>query len=1031
MRSKLFKNNQKAVMAFFACNLLLVTNPIAALAAGEATVSPLNVQQQSSKITGTVTDAKGEPIIGASVRVKGSTKGSITDMDGKFVLDVPAGSQLEISYVGFEPMTVTATPGTPLNIVLKDNSETLNELVVVGYGVQKKSDVTGSVTSISKDRIGKIPVTNVLQAVQGAAAGVTITQTSSIPGDAPDAMVRGQNSINASSGPYIVVDGVPISKSGGTLNDINPNDIESMEILKDASATAIYGTNGSNGVILITTKRGKSGKPTIRYNGYVGFETFAHKLPFANGKEMTERYVEYQRQNGGTLYGPDKNLWNESEVAAYEAGTERDWIDEVSQTGIVQSHNVSIGGGAEHVKYYLSGDLMDQKGVIKGFNYKRYSFRMNLDADITDWLKVGTSSYIVSHNRDGGRANFTMAQAMSPYAQMYNEDGSYTFYSLSTERIFWNPLSSTTVSPERRQWNVNINGYAELNFGKMWKPLQGLTYKLNMGYAYMPKRYNDYQGAAQGNTNGGFAEIRNEDSQSYIIENIVTYARDFGKHHFDLTGLYSASRKKYQYADQTGTNFINDDQLWHNMGLAATQTARSYTELYTTVSQMGRLNYSYDSRYLFTVTVRRDGSSVFGANNKYGIFPSVALGWNITNESFMKKTGNWLNNLKLRLSYGKTGNEAIGVYQSMAKMDAGMMAFGGLSTPGIWLNSTMGNANLSWEKTKTFNVGIDFGLWNNRLSGNLDVYFARTNDLLLKRNLPRITGFDNYWSNMGETANKGIELTLNSRNIVTKDFTWSTSLVFSWNKNEIKDLYGDGKDDLGNRWFIGHPIGVVYDYEMVGIWQEDEIKAGLNKKWDPNAKAGDVKLADKNGDGDITSDDKVIKGQTSPKWIGGLTNTFTWKDLTLSVFVQTVQGITKNNNLIGAASDELGRRNYTTEIGYWTPENKSNEWRSLNKNSNPHGYGFAQNASYWRVKDITLSYNVPAPFLKKIGISGLTVYASGRNLFTFTDWIGWDPEARNVNRGNSSYDGTRAETVYDSSNYPMTKSYVFGINLTF
>lgn len=1019
------------MMAFFACNLLLVTNPIEALAARVTGVSPQSVQQQTSKITGTVMDAKGEAVIGASVRVKGSNKGSITDLNGKFTLDAPAGSQLEISYVGFIPQTVTATPGTPLNVTLKDNSETLNELVVVGYGVQKKSDVTGSVTSISKDRLGKIPVTNVLQAVQGAAAGVTITQTSSIPGDAPDAMVRGQNSINASSGPYIVVDGVPISKSGGTLNDINPNDIESMEILKDASATAIYGTNGSNGVILITTKRGKTGKPTIRYNGYVGFETFAKKLPFADGKEMTERYVEYQRQNGGTLFGPDKNLWNQSEVAAYEAGQETDWIDAVSQTGIVQSHNVSIGGGAEHVKYYLSGDIMDQKGVLQGFNYKRYSFRMNLDADITDWLKVGTSSYIVSHNRDGARVNFTQAQAMSPYAQMYNEDGSYTHYPMSTESIFTNPFLLTTVPHERRQWNVNINGYGELNFGKMTNILKGLTYKLNMGYAYMPTRENQYEGKLQGNVTNGWGQIDNTETQSWIIENIVTYARDFGKHHLDLTGLYSATRKKYQSTTQTGTQFINDDQLWYNMGAAATQTAASYTDLYTTVSQMGRLNYSYDSRYLFTVTVRRDGSSVFGANNKYGVFPSVALGWNISNESFMKNTSNWLNNLKFRLSYGKTGNEAIGVYGSLAKMDNSMLAMGGLSNAGLYLNGTMGNANLTWEQTKTFNVGLDFGLWNNRLSGNLDVYVARTNDLLLKRNLPKASGFDNYWSNMGETQNKGIELTLNSRNIVTKDFTWSTSLVFSWNKNEIKDLYGDGKDDIGNQWFIGHPIGVIYDYKMVGIWQEDEIAAGKNKNWDPNAKAGDVKLADINGDGDITSDDKIIQGQTSPKWIGGLTNTFTWKDLTLSVFVQTVQGLTKYNGLIGGASDEMGRRNYTTEIGYWTPENKSNEWRSLNKNSNPHGYGFAQKADYWRVKDITLSYNVPAAFLKKIGISGLTVYASGRNLFTFTDWIGWDPEARNINRGNSSYDSTRGVTVDEKSNYPMTKSYVFGINLTF
>lgn len=338
---------------------------------------------------------------------------------------------------------------------------------------------------------------------------------------------------------------------------------------------------------------------------------------------------------------------------------------------------------------------------------------------------------------------------------------------------------------------------------------------------------------------------------------------------------------------------------------------------------------------------------------------------------------------------------------------------------------------MSWETTKTFNVGLDFGLWNNRLTGNLDVYFSRTTDLLMQRNLPTVSGFNKVYANMGETANKGIELTLNSRNIVTKDFTWSTNLVFSWNKNEIKDLYGDGKDDIANRWFIGQPIGVIYDFTKVGIWQEEEIAAGEHLKWDPVAKAGDLKLLDLNKDGKITDDDRSVLGQTTPKWIGGLTNTFTWKDLTLSVFIQTVQGVMKNNTLIGMAGDEMGRRNTATEIGYWTPENKSNEWRSLSKNSNPHGYGFPCKANYTRIKDVTLSYNFPAQLIKKMGIGGLTVYASGRNLFTFTKWIGWDPESRQIARGSSSWDATRGETVYDSSNYPMTKSYVFGINVTF
>lgn len=1027
MKVNPFKNNQKRLLVLLLCSgFIAVSYPSEIMAKNNS----ITTTQQTKQVSGKVTDVNGEPIIGASVLEKGTTNGVITNLDGEFSLTVQSKTVLEISYIGYKTQTVNASPGKMVQVTMSEDMETLDEVVVVGYGVQKKSDVTGSVTSVSKDRLSKLPVTNVLQAIQGATAGVTITQTSSIPGDAPDALVRGQNSINANSGPYIVVDGVPISKSGGTLNDINPNDIESMEILKDASATAIYGTNGANGVILITTKRGKSNEqPSIRYNMYVGVEDFSHKLKMDNGTQILKRYKDHVDQNPGESLanGFVRNL---NEIENYEKGYETDWIDAISQTGIIQDHNVSIGGGANNVQYYISADYMSQKGVVKGYNYKRYSIRTNIDVNVTNYLKIGTNSYIVSHNRDGGRANLLMAEAMSPYGKMYEDDGSYCIHPMSTDKLYTNPLMWTTTNPERRQWNINLNGYAEVDFEKIWLPLKGLRYKFNGGFAYMPKRYNSYKGKSV-NDLTGTAEIKNEETQSYTIENIVTYTRDFNKHHLDLTGLYASSRKKYQLAQAMASNFPSDEQLWHNIGSASTPQVNSYTDLYATVSQMGRLNYSYDSRYLFTFTVRRDGSSVFGDNNKYGVFPSVALGWNLTNESFMEPIQKWMNSLKLRLSYGNSGNEAIGVYQSRMKMINKMLSMNGSSNLALYPDALMGNSDLGWEVTKTFNVGLDFGLWNNRLTGNVDAYFSRTNNLLMQRNLPTISGYNKVYQNMGETANKGIEITLNSRNIVTSDFTWSTNLVFSWNKNEIKDLYGDGKDDIANRWFIGQPIGVIYDYTKVGIWQEDEIAAGAHEKWDPMAKAGDLKLADLNKDGKISDEDRSVLGQTTPKWIGGMTNTFTWKDLTLSVFLQSVQGVMKNNTLIGTQGDELGRRNMASEIGYWTPENQSTEWRALRKDSNPHMYGFPCKANYIRIKDITLSYNFAGNIVKKMGIGGLTVYASGRNLFTFTNWIGWDPEVRQVLRGNTSWDATRGETVYDSSNYPMTKSYVFGLNLTF
>ena len=976
--------------------------------------------QQAGVVKGQVTDKNGDSVIGATVKVKDAQAGTVTDYNGNFSLNVQKAGTLVVSYIGYLTKEIAFTPGQTLNITIEEDATALDEVVVVGYGVQKKSDVTGSVTSINKDRLSKLPVTNVLQAVQGAAAGVTISQGSSIPGDAPSALVRGRNSINAGTGPYIVVDGIPISKSGGSLNDINPGDIESMEILKDASATAIYGTNGANGVILITTKHGKEGKPSVSYNGYIGFENFAHKMDYCNGAQITQRYKDYVAQNPGeTMY--NDFVKNQNEAEAQAAGRETDWLyDMVSQTGIIQDHNVTVNGGAEKIKYFISGDYMSQKGVLKGFNYKRYSLRMNIDADVTNYLKIGTNSYIVSHNRDGGRVNFMMAEAMSPYGKVYEDDGSYCIYPMYTESLFFNPMRDINQDHERRQWNINLNAYAELNFGNIWKPLTGLTYKFNFGYSFVPKRENYYNGAEQNDPNG-YGYIFNAETQSRTVENILTYAKDIQKHHFDITLLYASSRKKYHDNTATGAKFINDELLWHNLGGGGTQTAKSYTDLYKTVSQMGRLNYSYDSRYLFTFTVRRDGSSVFGADNKYGTFPSIALGWNIANEKFMEKA-DWLNNLKLRLSYGKAGNEAIGVYETLAKMSNAALTMDGQSATALYPSSRMGNSGLGWETTKTFNIGIDFGFLNNRINGNIDFYTSTTTDLLLQRNLPKVSGYSNVYMNMGKTANKGLEITINSKNIVTKDFTWGTNLVWSWNKNEIKDLYGDEKSDIGNRWFIGEPISVIYDYEMVGIWQKDEIERGDHLNWDPQAQPGDVKLRDVNGDGKIDpNDDKTIQGQTTPKWIGGLTNTFTYKNLSLSIFIQTVQGLKRNNSLLGTASDEMGRRNSPTEIGYWSESNPSNEFRSLSKTSNRWGYGFPCDASFTRIKDVTLSYQFPAQIVNALRISALTVYASARNLATFTSWKGWDPEADITQRGWGGYE----------NNYPMTKSYVFGLNVTF
>ncbi|MDR2813343.1 MAG: TonB-dependent receptor, partial [Prevotellaceae bacterium] len=988
-------------------------------------VLPVQLQAQNLNVSGAVRDGDNNPVAGASVVVKGTTVGVTTDANGGYTISAPADATLVFSFLGMGAIEEAIAGRGRVDVALSESAVGVDEVVVVGYGTQKKSDITGSVTSVPKERLSKLPVSNVLQAIQGVAAGVTITQSSSIPGDAPSAMVRGRNSINASSDPYIVVDGVPLSKTDGSLNDVNPNDIESIEILKDASAVAIYGTNGANGVILITTKRGAvGGKPVIRYNGYAGVEGIAHILEPGSTDQLRARYAEYARIQGNPLNAEYGGVRYANEADNFRTGKTTDWIDAVTQTGIIQDHNVSVSGGSENVRYYISGDYMSQKGVVKGYDYERYSTRTNLDVNVTKYLTVGTNSFIAAHNRDGGRANLLNAAAMSPYAKMYEDDGSLTHYPMYSETLWANPLLPTTLEPERRQFNISVNGYADLNFGNLWQPLSGLSYKLNAGYTYVPYRTNEYEGETVYNANG-WGKLFNRESQTYTIENIVSYSKDIGAHHFDLTGLYAAKNKYYQEATAEGSNFPNDVLGWGELSAAGTAKVDSYADLYTMLSQMGRLNYSYDSRYLFTFTVRRDGSSVFGANNKYGVFPSVAAGWNIAREDFMQPTANILNNLKLRLSYGKSGNEAIGVYQSLTKMSANALAMGGKQQTTVKLESTIGTDDLTWETTTSFNTGIDFGLWNNRISGTLDVYFSNTDGLLLQRNLPWATGYGNVWANIGETANKGVELTINSKNVVTKDFSWSSALVFARNSNEITDLYGDGLDDLGNRWFIGQPIGVIYDYTKVGIWQEDEIAAKLHEKWDKDALAGDLKLADISGpegkpDEKIDDNDRSILGQTTPKWTGGLTNTFTYKNFALSVFINTVQGAMRNNGQIGTASDELGRRNGPAEIGYWTPENKSNEWRSLGNHSNSHGYGFPVDASFTRIKDVTLSYTLPAAAVSKVGIGALQLYLSGRNLYTFTDWIGWDPEARDDSRGSGDW----------SINYPVVRSFIFGINVT-
>ncbi|WPV00841.1 TonB-dependent receptor [Mucilaginibacter sp. cycad4] len=975
--------------------------------------------QTKINVKGVVKDATGSALPGATVNIQGTTQSTTTDVNGAFKIEVAEGSTLRISFVSMVTKSIVVTKNTiTLNVVLDDSNKQLNEVVVVGYGTQKRSDVTGSVVSVPKARLSQLPVTNVLQALEGAVAGVNITTSSSVPGAQPLAGVRGQNSINAGTGPYVVVDGIPLSKSGGSLNDINPNDIASMEVLKDASAVAIYGTNGSNGVILITTKRGNTGKPVIRYNAYAGVENIAHMLEPRDPASYIQKYADYMSQTGQTQTSPVPNY---TELPNYTAGKTIDWIKEVTQTGVMQDHNLSISGGSPDTKYYVSGDYLKQKGVLKGYQYNRVSIRSNLDINVTNFLTVGMSSYFANNNYDGGRANLLNATAMSPYGNEYNADGTYAIYPMKPEQLYVNPLLGLTTDQINRSVNLNGNGYAEVKFGGV---LKGLKYRLNAGYTYLPTRLDSYSGRLA-NTPLGAASASSSETNTYTIENLLYYNRDIGKHHFDFTGLYSAQRRRYFTSTAAATGFVNDELSFNNLGAGATQTATSYSDRYALNSQMGRVNYSYAGKYLVTVTARRDGSSVFGANTtKYGVFPSAALGWNIDQESFLKNS-KLINALKLRGSYGKTGNEAINVYQTITTDGTVRSPFNGVSTIGVQA-SNLGNSNLHWETTTGANIGVDFALLGSRINGSVDAYSTHTSGLLLKRSLPLITGYSNVWDNIGKVANKGLEVNLNTRNIAGRDFRWESNIVYALNRNKIVDLYGDGKDDLGNRWFIGKPISVIYDYKMTGVWQTGEDAS----KQDPGAKPGDLKFADINGDGKITADgDRVIQGQTAPKWTGGITNTFHYKQFNLSIFIQTAQGMMRNNTDLNYA-DESGRRNTPAEIGYWTPTNNNNSFQSL-AYTNTRGYGYPRDASYTRIKDVTLSYVVGQNILDKLHLNGLTFYASGRNLHTFTKWIGWDPEQTSYTRGTSNSGLNQSAFASDwTNNYPVTRTFVFGANIS-
>lgn len=944
------------------------------------------------EVSGKITDENGEGLPGASVVVKGTTRGTTSDIEGNYKLSVPEGAIITVSFVGYTTRELTVDAQSVIDIQMELDAEQLEEVVVVGYGTQKKSDITGSVASVGQERLEQIPNTNFAQALQGAIPGVTIsTNSASAEGGDMSIMVRGRNSIEASNTPLIVLDGIPYN---GSISEINPDDIQSIEVLRDASSSAIYGSRGANGVILITTKRGKVGKPTIKYNGFYGIQKIANIPEVMTG----EQFWDYK-----STLNPD--LITDSERAMHEAGESTDWIDLTTRNGKKQQHTLSLSGGTEKMNYFVSGTYLDVEGVAVGDDFQRYSTRFNFEAEVTDWFTLGSNTQFSLADRGGFTPDWSGGTAgafwMNPLTKAYEEDGSLTIYPWPEDPYWGNPLANTLADSKDKRYKIFTNNYVNIQIP--WVP--GLQYKFNTGIEYANRERNSYHGrnTKNGLESGGEADTRNRVDNDYTVENILSYTKEFGNHKVFATALYSYQQSGYEEHRIQSQGFPNDVLTWHQASTASLVTPSSAFQKETILSQMLRLNYTFDSRYLLTITGRRDGFSGFGSNTKWGVFPSVALGWNIANESFFSSV-DFMSQLKLRASYGKNGNQAINPYETLARVSEFSYLDGTATAPG-YIPTKLGNPELGWETTKSFNLGIDFGLFNGKISGSIDAYNSDTYDLLLDRTISPVHGITSVTENIGKTNNKGIELLINSYNISKADFQWSTSGTFSYAKNKIVSLYGyldeNGNeiDDLGNRWFIGEPIRVNFGRVFDGIWQEgDDIENSAQ----PGAIPGDAKIVDQltvdtNGDGIpdeadgvIDNDDRIIQGQRDPTVLWGLNNTFSYKAFSLTVFIHGMHGYKRNNSLL--TDDTWSARRNTTQKLWWTTENRSNEWIANTEVNQTHGASFIENSGFVRLKDVSFAYDLPASFSSKIGFNKLRVYATGRNLLTITDYNGLDPE---------------------------------------
>lgn len=958
-------------------------------------------------ISGVLTDEKNATLPGVSVVLKGTNRGTSTDGQGKYSLTVPEDNNaiLTFSFVGYQSQDVPIGGQTIINVAMKPDVSALEEVVVIGYGAVRKRDLTGSVVQLKSEQLKEVPSANVLDAVQGKIAGADITRSSGQAGAGVNITIRGNRSIGGNNSPLIIVDGVQY----GDLADINSNDIESMEVLKDASSIAIYGSRGANGVILITTKKGKTGRPDISFNSYAGVSqvTMYPKAMDING------FRDFKREAwraAGVWNSPADDPAIFTNVAEYDALQKGIWTDyqkELIHPGFQQNYQVGFRAGSERLKSYVSVDYFNEKGLLKLDEMKRYTARLNVDYTLTDWMKIGLQSQLTFYNQDVRRDPLNQANKISPLGSLYDDKGNFNFLMLDGQTA--NPLSDEQPNVFKNNiltTRILTNGYVEIT------PLKGLTLRSTLGVNLSASRngaYSSPKSIDRSLTGKSLATYNTSNGRTINWENVVTYQKSFGRHNMTFTGIGSSLATTSDNASASGVNQLIPSQLFYSLGSATEEikinSAYSKNNL---VSFAARVNYGFKERYLLTLTARKDGSSKLAAGNKWTFFPSAAFAWRIIDEEFMKNVKT-LSDLKLRVSYGVAGNDPSGPYATQTTLTRIAFGFDEVPYPAYTFSRNVGNAQLGWELSATKNLGFDFGLFDGRINAAVDYYDTRTSDLLLNRGLPPTTGVTTVKQNIGKTRNRGVEIAIASTNGRTQDFTWTSNLTFTKNKEEITELVTEG-NDIGNGWFIGSPITVYYDYEKLGIWQSSEAEAA--RALSPTQLPGEIKVKDQNSDGKIDAvNDRVILGSPRPKWSGGFDNTFKYKGFDLNIMLYARIGSMINSDRY-ARFDQQGVGNSTAGLDYWTPENPTNDYPRPNKNAglkylSTLGY---QNGSYARLRNVTLAYNLPTSKFNWKVVRGMRIYATAKNLATFTK-LEYDPE-----RGGSE-------------NFPMTKLFVFGINM--